>query len=303
MLLVFAATTALFAADAPPTPTLVFGTTMRVAEAFASSPGAGAGGDGCLAAEARLLSGDTVVSAVVFDAEVGRIRQSNTQLEREPAQNVTSIGRWDLATPREWDLTTVAGEVSCVTEPLPAVVCPNGSLPPSCPPHFGGWGGLNPFTSIVGMWYPNTSKLAGGSTPAHDTYNFLDVQQTLVPNEACGGPACTLQHCGRCNQNVGRACTACPCEKCVMEVSVTRNYTYTVATQPQADGSRQMMRYQWTQGIPLSKSGATPGLGRDCFIFDWSQGWTADVKAADFAAPPGVKCSGGTLANARLAQS
>ena len=51
-------------------------------------------------------------------------------------------------------------------------------------------------------------------------------------------------------------------------------------------------RYAWTQGIPETKSGATPGVGRDCFIFDWSQDWTADVKDSDFAPPPGMKCSG-----------
>ena len=49
--------------------------------------------------------------------------------------------------------------------------------------------------------------------------------------------ACTMQHCSRCNQNEGRPCTKCPCENCVVEVNVTRNYTYTVAKAPQADGT------------------------------------------------------------------
>lgn len=58
-----------------------------------------------------------------------------------------------------------------------------------------------------------------------------------------------------------------------------------------------MLRYQWTQGIPLTKAGAIPpdpktGAGRDCFIFDWEQDWTADVRDSDFEPPPGVNCAG-----------
>jgi hypothetical protein len=188
-------------------------------------------------------------------------------------------------------LATVSGEVSCTTEPLPPVMCPNGTLPPSCPPNFGSWGGLNPFTSIVGMWFPNTSKLEGASTPTFDIYNFVDVRRTLLPADGCGTSACTMEHCSRCNQNEGRACTECPCNNCILEVNVTRNYTYTLAKKTQSDGTRQMIRYQWTQGIPLTKSGATPGVGRDCFIFDWSQNWTANVRDSDFAPPPGVNCT------------
>lgn len=274
-----------------PTPTLVFGTTIRIAEAYAGSPGATAG-DGCLAAEQQLLEGNFVVSKVVFDGKQGRLRQSNTRLERIPTQNVTSIGRWDLPVPQEWDLATVAGDVSCTTEALPLVMCKNGSLPPSCPPTFGSWGALNPFSSILGMWYPNTTKLPEFSTADYDTYQFEDVKLTLVPNNACGTADCTMAHCSTCNKNEGRACTECPCKHCTMELNVTRNYTYTVAKKPQADGTHPLIRYQWTQGIPLTKGGATPGVGRDCFIFDWSKDWTADVHDSDFAPPPGMKCAG-----------
>ena len=85
-------------AEPQPKPTLVFGTTISVAEAFSDSPGAGAAGDGCLAAEERLLSGGDAVSVskVVFDAEKGRLRQSNAKLQRTPTtQNITNIGRWE----------------------------------------------------------------------------------------------------------------------------------------------------------------------------------------------------------------
>ena len=279
---------------APPKPTLVFGTTIRIAEAYSHDPLAGGAGDGCLAAEAKLRSGgsDVAVSKVVFDAEKRRLRQTNAALQRVITRNVTNIGNWGLPVPQEWDLlTTAAGNVSCATEPLPPVLCPNGTLPPSCPPDFGSWGALNTFTSIVGMWYPNTSKVGSLSTPSADTYSFVDVQRTLLPNEGCGSSNCTMQHCSSCGQHEGRACTACPCTNCIMEVNVTRNYTYTVAKEAQPDGSHQMIRYQWTQGIPLTRSGATPGVGRDCFIFDWSQDWTSDVRDGDFAPPPGVACT------------
>lgn len=273
---------------APPTPTLVFGTTIRVAEAYASSPGA-VGGDGCLAAEERLQSGNIPVSKVVFDGEKGRLRQSNIRLEVKPAQNITSIGRWDISAPREWDLTTSDGSVTCNTELLPKVMCPNGTLPPSCNPSFGTWGALNPFTSVLGMWYPNTTKADELSTSS--IYRFIDVKPTLIPNEACGTAACTMRDCSKCVGEDGKVCTKCPCLKCVEKLNITRNYTYTVATKPQADGTHQLIRYQWTQGIPLRRNGSSPGIGRDCFIFDWSQDWTSKVHDNDFAPPPGLKCT------------
>ena len=40
------------------------------------------------------------------------------------------------------------------------------------------------------MWYPNTTKLEGLSTPSYDTYNFMDVKPTLLPNDGCGSSDC-----------------------------------------------------------------------------------------------------------------
>lgn len=116
-----------------PTPTLVFGATVRVAEAYADSPGSGPSRDGCLVAEKRLAS--PVISRVVFDAKKGRLRQSNPNLERNPSENITSIGRWDLKSPREWDLINADSGVSCYTELIPPAICPNGTK--ACPPVFG----------------------------------------------------------------------------------------------------------------------------------------------------------------------
>ena len=275
-----------------PRPSLVFGTTIRIAEAYADSPEAGASRDGCLAAE-MLLKKAPVVSKVVFDAARGRLRQTNSGLQRNPTQNITNIGRWDLPVPQEWDLlTTAGGDVSCETEPLPKVLCPNGTLPPSCPPKFGSWGALNPFTSIVGMWYPNTTKLEGGSTSVYDTYQFEDTQRTLLPDDPCGQPSvCTMERCGGCTNHDGSLCTSCPCKGCLVKVNVTRNYTYVVKKKPQADGTHQMLRYQFTQAIPLTKNGTSPGKGRDCFIFDWSKDWRDKVTDEDFEPPMDVKCT------------
>ena len=271
-----------------PTPRLVFSTRIRIAEAYASSPGAYAG-DGCIAARARLESGSAVISKVIFDAKKGRLRQSNPQLQKEPSQNFTFIGRWDLPTPREWDLTNLGGSVSCATEPLPPAMCPNGTLPPSCPPNFGTWGNLNAFTSILGMYYPNTTKVPGASTSTTDLYQYQSVLPTLLPNSACGTDACNMDNCRGCMHD-GNPCTSCPCHGCIQEVLVYRNYSYTLAKSPLPDGTHQMLRYQWTQGIPLTKTGASPGIGRDCFIFDWRQDWTPEVQDSDFSPPAGVQC-------------
>ena len=271
-----------------PKPRLVFKTSIRIAEAFSESPGA-TGGDGCIAAEAYLKSGNIAISKVAFDGVKGRLRQNNANLEKKPTQNITNIGRWDLKKPQEWDLTTVnSNDTICKTELLPPVMCPNGTLPPSCPPTFGSWGGLNMFTSILGMWYPNTTKLK--ATPTYDVYQYVDVKETLIPNEGCGTSSCNMKNCGKCIDRTGNVCTKCPCENCIVNVNVTRNYTYTVSNKQEKDGSHQLIRYYWTQGIPLTKSGASPGIGRDCFLFDWSQNWSPDVDDNDFAPPKGLTC-------------
>lgn len=278
--------------ERPPKPTLAFRTTIRVSEAYANAPGA-VDHDGCVLAETNLRSGTNVaVSPIVFDGNRGRIRQTNAELYIRPTENLTSIGRWDISVPREWDLTTTSpdGNVTCATEAFDDVICPNGTLPPSCPPTFGSWYDLNPFTDILGMWYPNTSKTSGGGD-VYDTYELVDVRPTLLPNDACGEPdTCTKAKCSTCLHRDGTVCTQCPCEGCVMKLNVTRNYTYTVAKRAGEDGTHQLLRYQWTQGIPLTKSGDTPGLGRDCFIFDWSQDWRAGVLDEDFEPPAGIPC-------------
>ena len=119
---------------------------------------------------------------------------------------------------------------------------------------------------------------------------FVDVKRTLLPNDACGTSACNMAHCSNCRGRDGSLCAKCPCDNCIVEVNVTRNYTYTVAKKPQKDGTHRLIKYQWTQGIPFKKNGATPGIGRDCFIFDWAQDWTAEVEDSQFAPPPGLQC-------------
>ena len=286
-------------AAAPPSPTLLFKTTIRIAEAFSTSPGTGPTRDGCLAAEARLTN--PVKSQVVFDGVTGRMRQTNANLVRTPTANNTSIGNWHLKTPTEWDLQSVGdGPMTCFTEPLPNSTCQDGTN--TCPPKFGTWGGLNAFTSVLGMWYPNTtlvniaSEESAGNTMHtndldYDTYRFIDIQETLIPNTACGTSACTMKYCSTCNMDTGNVCTQCPCEKCIQKVPIQRNYTYHVAKRKEEDGTRGLLRYWWTQGIPLDGKSGGPGYGRDCFLFDWSDGWTADVDETEFMPPNGLKCT------------
>ena len=178
---------------APPSPTLIFGTTIRVAEAYSTSTGSGPLRDGCLAANARLLA-NPVYSDVVFDGVTGRLRQRNAKLARAPTTNMTSIGNWHMNTPREWDIQSGSGsrKETCFTELLPDSVCPNGTK--ACPPTFGTWYGLNAFTSILGMWYPNTTLIPEESTGSiYDTYRLVDVQETLIPNTGCGTSTCTME--------------------------------------------------------------------------------------------------------------
>jgi hypothetical protein len=75
---------------------------------------------------------------------------------------------------------------------------------------------------------------------------------------------------------------------------ITRNYTYHVAKKREEDGTRGLLRYSWTQGIPLTKDGG-PGFGRDCFIFDWSKQWISEVDDSDFSLPSGLKCTPRTV--------
>jgi hypothetical protein len=63
-----------------PVPTLKFRTTIRAANGF------GHDGDGCLLAEAALQSAP-IVSQLAFDAEKGRLRQSNPKLVRRTPQH------------------------------------------------------------------------------------------------------------------------------------------------------------------------------------------------------------------------
>ena len=71
----------------------------------------------------------------------------------------------------------------CTTEPLPPTFCQNGSR--VCPQTFGDFGSLNAFTSILGMFYYNTSLLAGPgappSPPGTELWQWESVIATKVP--------------------------------------------------------------------------------------------------------------------------
>lgn len=243
--------------EARPKLTLSFSTTMRAGQGY------GHDGDGCILAHAEVDSWNKepqAVSRIWFDAPGKRLAQSNPRLERTPTANVTAIGRWDLPTPTEWGLTTVGGgDVLCTTAPIPSVACRNGSV--TCPPSFGTWGSLDPFTGVLGMNYPNTSLLAGASTSKADVWQWSWVQLTRIPVNGS-----------------------------IKLMNVTRNYTYTVAKHASPDGSRPLLRFQWTQSIPLQP--ALP-VHRDCFVFDYSKDYVAGAPDSAFAPPAGVMCTPG----------
>ena len=251
------------AAGTRPPPTLRFSAVMRVGEGYGHS------GDGCISAEAAVQN-VPVTSRIVFDGKQGRLSQNNARLERSPTTNTTNIGRWDIEVPREWDITTAEdGALSCSTEPLPS------NQP------FGSWGQLNAFTSILGMFYPNTTLLA--STPSAWVWQWSSVKPTVLPLPGCTG----------CTTPKGPICTSC------WTVNVTRNYTYTVGKTASKDGTFPLLRYAWTQSIPDLP--AKP-LHRDCFIFDYQHEYAPGVSESDFEPPQGAKCSSaGSKAAAVLA--
>jgi hypothetical protein len=121
------------------------------------------------------------------------------------------------------------------------------------------------------MNYPNTSLLA--STEDSWLWQWSSVKPTVLPLPGCTG----------CNTPKGPICTSC------WTVDVTWNYTYTVGKTASSDGTYPLLRYSWTQSIPDQP--ALP-IHRDCFIFDWSEDYTAGVEDSDFEPPPGVACSG-----------
>lgn len=174
---------------------------------------------------------------------------------------MTFVGLFDVKPPTEIDIENAW----CETEPLPPTFCKNGSK--VCPQTFGNFGfGLNAFTSVLGMWYYNTTLVA--STPDAEDWQFEWVKPTRIPLK----------------------------NGTVVTMNVTRNYTYTVSIAPQPDGSRPLLRYQWTQSIPLQP--ALP-IHRDCFVFDYTTAYKAGpIDAARWKAPAGVTCSNGSSATA-----
>jgi len=238
--------------------TLTFSTSMRVSQGY------GHDGDGCDVAEANMQYNRTAVSQVWFDDSGQRLAQSNPSLARGAHSNLTCIGLYKMHPPTEVDLladVSAPGGFQCHTEALPKSYCNNGSR--ICPPAFGTFGDLfSPFTSILGDYYLNTSLLAH-STEA-DVWQWEWTQPTLMPNGTY--------------------------------INVTRNFTYTVSNTPTADGTRPLLRFQWTQSIPLQP--AVP-IHRDCFIFDYTDQYKAGpIDPSRWQVPKGVKCSPGPARSA-----
>ena len=97
-------------------------------------------------------------------------------------------------------------------------------------------------------------------------------QATLLPN-GTSPPGCSLG---------SKGCKEGP----IVHVNITRNYTFTIGKEAvDESGRRPMLRYEWTQGMPFTAN----ARARDCFVFDYSLGYTAgpDAVPPERFAPPG----------------
>ena len=104
---------------------LSFRSTMRLGQGFGHS------GDGCIMAR-EFVTDHPVLSPVFFDANAGRIKQTNVNLERQPTQTLTNIGRFDVPVPTAWLLEYPVNASKgalpiCRTGPMPDSYCKNGS--------------------------------------------------------------------------------------------------------------------------------------------------------------------------------
>ena len=215
--------------------------------------GYGHDGDGCIIAEKNMAT-DPVRSTVWFDAPGTRLAQTNPGLAAvDPRPNTTFVGVYAAPWGTELDITALPGGAhACTAEPLPPTFCKNGSR--MCPPVFGGFGsGLTAFTSILGNNYLNTSLLA--STPDADVWQWTKVTRFNAT------------------------------------VNVHWNYSYWVSKTIRKDGTRPLLRFQWTQSIPMQP--ALP-VHRDCFVFDYTTRYVpGPIDPARWKAPPGVTCHRG----------
>lgn len=237
---------------------LQFETVMHAGQGY------GHNGDGCLLAQQELKA-NPVISHIWFDKPGSRLAQTNVQLRHpDPQPNLTFIGLFDEKPPTEIDIDDDAGKIRCETEPLPPTFCKNGSR--VCPQTFGDFGSLNAFTSVLGMWYYNTSFFKKSS--AEEVWQFEWTKLTRIPLK----------------------------NGTIVAKNVTRNYTYTLDAAQRPDGTRPLRRFQWTQSIPLEP--ALP-IHRDCFIFDYTTGYKAGpIDPARWKAPSGVVCQNGSTTSA-----
>jgi hypothetical protein len=189
--------------------TTTFSATQQIGQGF------GHDGDGCILAESAVQS-DPVQSKVWFDAKNTRIAQTNGALVRvDPDPSRVLIGRYDQSPPMEYQLENKTYGTQCLKQTIPPVYCQNGSK--TCPPYFGAFGNdLSPFTAILGMYYLNTTLL--DSTAEADLWQWESVIPTKVPNGTK-----------------------------IQVMNITRNYTYTVSKKVEGDGTRPLLRFQWTQ--------------------------------------------------------
>ena len=147
--------------------------------------------------------------------------------------------------------------------------CPGNFENHSCVPSFAAFTSTLPYTDNYER-YVNTTYL--DEDESSERWQWIAVQSTLLPNGTTP-PGCSLG---------SKGCKEGP----IVHVNITRNYTFTIGKEAvDESGRRPMLRYEWTQGMPFTAN----ARARDCFVFDYSLGYTAgpDAVPPERFAPPG----------------
>eukprot|EP01051_Picozoa_sp_SAG22_P001975 SAG22_NODE_83_length_21704_cov_58.556584_18_plen_362_part_00 len=265
------------AAAAPPQLQLQWKATMRASTGFGGPAGTpaypnkpGFNGDGCIPARQLVPpAGATgpVANRMHYDGVGKMVAQTNPSLKiAAPAKNTTEAARFDVSPPLDLLIEPFFNETVCYAQALTTPIgCANGSCPAT-------WAGFAALYAGYGR-YLNATLLGETADGGAELWQVKDVRSTMVP--------------------------AIPPAHGVMNVNITRNYTYTVGKQADSAGRRPLQRYELTQSIPFhrDKEGkqhllpADSGV-RDCTVLDFTAGYTAgasSVPAASFGPPGGIK--------------
>ena len=207
-----------------------------------------------------------MTNRIWYDGVAKRIAQTNPDLKVNASleKSTTEVVRFDENPPLDLLLEPFFNETVCYAQPLHVSCMNNGS--DTCLgtwEHFGQpWNGQGN--------YANSSLVS--ETAEAQAWQHQHVQETMIPDGKGG----------------------------IFHVNITRNYTWYVGKDPDADGRRALLRYEFTQSIPCHRDAQghqhlnPPGsLNRDCAVIDYTQGYISGAEAVSgkdvFAPPQGVQ--------------